>query len=211
MLFRSPQAGKITCIFPSPGARVSDTTEILWAVIGAATNHTVTIEYSGDNGVSWANIVSGWPASIGSFAWDTTAFQRSARAWWRISSDQEYGIADSMGTFMLDNEGSIPYYVNDASTNGDVYCTAIGNDANDGLTPATPMASLQTLFNKNDLGPEDVVYVDAGTYTAGSPAIRITPRESGWSNRYVTIQGSTNPAARTVFKGSSRMDLGVFS
>ena len=208
---KTPQAGKITCIFPSPGARVSDTTEILWAVIGAATNHTVTIEYSGDNGVSWANIVSGWPASIGSFAWDTTAFQRSARAWWRISSDQDYGIADSMGTFMLDNEGSIPYYVNDASTNGDVYCTAIGNDANDGLTPATPMASLQTLFNKNDLGPEDVVYVDAGTYTAGSPAIRITPRESGWSNRYVTIQGSTNPAARTVFKGSSRMDLGVFS
>lgn len=208
---KTPLSGKITCIFPSPGARVSDTVDMLWSVIGAATNHTVTIEYSGDNGVSWTNITSGAPASTGRFAWDTTTYQRSARAWWRISSDQNLDIADSMGTFMLDNEGSIPYYINDVSTNGDIYCTAIGNDANDGLTPDTPMANLQTLFDKNDLGPEDVVYVDAGTYTAGSPAIQITPRESGWSNRFVTIQGSTNPAARTVFKGSSRWDLGVFS
>lgn len=208
---KTPLSGKITCIFPSPGARVSDTVEMRWSAIGAATNHTVTLEYSGDNGVSWTNIASGAPASTGRFAWDTATYQRSARAWWRISSDQDYGIADSMGTFMLDNEGSIPYYVNDASTNGDVYCTAIGNDANDGLTPDTPMASLQAILDKNDLGPEDVVYVDAGTYIAGAPAIRITPRESGWSNRYVTIQGSTNSAAPTVFKGSSRWDLGVFS
>lgn len=208
---KTPQAGKITCIFPSPGARVSDTTEILWSVIGAATNHTVTIEYSGDNGVSWTNVTAGWPASTGSFAWNTASFQRSARAWWRISSDQNLSIADSMGTFMLDNEGSIPYYVNDASTNGDVYCTAIGNDANDGLTPATPMASLQAILDNNNLAPEDIVYVDTGTYIAGAPAIQITPRNSGWSNLYVTIQGSTNPAAPTIFKGSSRWDLGVFS
>lgn len=208
---KTPQDGALTCIFPSPGARVSGTVDMQWAVLGAATSHTVTIEYSWDNGVSWTNITSGALAINGTFAWDTEHFPRSARAWWRITSEQNASISDSAGPFMLDNLGSIPYYVNDSYTNGDVFCTAVGDDSNDGLSPDAPVASLQSILDNNDLGPEDIVYVDAGTYTAGTPAIRIDPQDSGWSNLYVTIQGSTNPAAPTLFKGSSRWDLGVFS
>ena len=200
---KTPLAGKLTCIHPTPGARVSDDVDIQWGTLGAATGHTVTIEYSWDDGITWTNIVAGWPSSFGSYTWDTHGYPRSARGWWRIISDQNYAIADSIGIFMLDNEGSIPYYVNDTNTVGDVYCTAPGKDANDGLSPDSPVANLQVIIDRYDLSPEDIVYVDAGTYRAGSPPIRIGPQDSGYSNLYVTIQGSTNPAAPTIFMGTS--------
>ena len=34
---------------------------------------------------------------------------------------------------------STNFYVNDNSTAGDVFCTAVGNNVNDGLTPGAPM------------------------------------------------------------------------
>jgi hypothetical protein len=39
------------------------------------------------------------------------------------------------------------YYVNDGSAAGDQYCTAAGDDANDGLTPATPKHSIQAIID----------------------------------------------------------------
>ena len=208
---KTPLAGKLTCVHPTPGARVSGDVDIRWGALGAATGQTVTIEYSWDDGISWTNIVVGWPASFGDYTWDTQGYPRSARGWWRIISDQNYAIADSMGTFMLDNEGSIPYYVNDTNTVGDVYCTAPGKDANDGLSPDSPVANLQVIIDRYDLSPEDIVYVDAGAYRAGSPPIRIGPQDSGYSNLYVTIQGSTNPAAPTIFMGTSFGAESVFA
>ena len=47
---------------------------------------------------------------------------------------------------------------------GDVFCTAAGNNSNNGLTPATPVASLTGLFSLYPLNPGDTVYVDTGAY-----------------------------------------------
>jgi len=57
------------------------------------------------------------------------------------------------------------YYVNDNSLTGDIYCSAIGNDANNGTDPSTPKATLKDILNDYDLEPGDIVYVDAGTYS----------------------------------------------
>tara|TARA_B100000508_G_scaffold11104_1_gene7851 strand:+ start:25236 stop:27143 length:1908 start_codon:yes stop_codon:yes gene_type:complete len=62
------------------------------------------------------------------------------------------------------------YYVNDSSTSGDVFCTSVGNNSNDGLSPSTPKESLTSVLNT--YGPSglgtivsgDVFYIDAGTY-----------------------------------------------
>ncbi|MFN8246058.1 MAG: T9SS type A sorting domain-containing protein [Ferruginibacter sp.] len=54
------------------------------------------------------------------------------------------------------------WYVNDGSLSGDVFTTAIGNDANPG-TAASPFASIQFAINSAATG--DTLYVDAGTYT----------------------------------------------
>ena len=38
------------------------------------------------------------------------------------------------------------WYVNDTSLAGDSYTTVVGNDANNGLTPATPKRNIQTVM-----------------------------------------------------------------
>ena len=54
-------------------------------------------------------------------------------------------------------------YVNDAKTSLDIYCTVAGSSSNDGLSPATPKATLSQAIGIAASG--DVIYVDAGNYT----------------------------------------------
>ena len=62
------------------------------------------------------------------------------------------------------------YYVNEATTTGDIYTTAIGNNANNGTSPSTPKATLTNVWTTygpsgtNVLTAGDTVFVDAGTY-----------------------------------------------
>lgn len=68
--------------------------------------------------------------------------------------------------------GQTTYYVNDASTSGDVFCTAIGNNSSDGLSSATPKLTLKNLWNTygpsgtNVLAYGDIIKIDAGVYSA---------------------------------------------
>lgn len=62
------------------------------------------------------------------------------------------------------------YHLNDNSTSGYVFCTTVGNNANDGLSPSTAMENLTSVLNA--YGPTglgtivsgDVFYIDAGIY-----------------------------------------------
>ena len=80
------------------------------------------------------------------------------------------------------------YYVNDASTAGDVFTTAAGNNANDGKSPATPMASLAALLAAYDLDAGDTIHVDTGTYALAGNIV-LTAQDSG-----VTITGPDSAA-----------------
>ena len=63
---------------------------------------------------------------------------------YKVRATPNAGGASSVSGLLrvLANTGTT-FYVNDSSTTNDVYCTAVGSDANDGLTPATPMANRQ--------------------------------------------------------------------
>jgi hypothetical protein len=213
---RSVAMGTLTLLSLNDGGTASGQTELLWTVGGAATNYSVCLEYSPDNGNSWTNIVCGIPATEGRYLWDSTEYGRSALGRWRAYCVENTSIeAASMSTFVLRNGGSIYYYVNNALETNDVYCTAAGDDANDGLTPATPKASIQGILDIYELAPEDFVLVDAGTYSLTKPIV-IDQTDSGWLDGagkpcYVTIQGSTNPEAPTVVMTPSRSFDCVFS
>jgi hypothetical protein len=88
------------------------------------------------------------------------------------------------------------YYVN-AGTTGGEYTTAAGNDANSGLTPATPKASIQALLAAYTLGSGDTIYVDSGTYNLTS-TINLTASESGSATSSFTITGPTGNYAPAV-------------
>jgi hypothetical protein len=205
---KTPQAGWLTPLTLVDGGSAAGDIELCWQAGGAATNDTVTIEFSYDNGVSWTNtIVSGWPATEGAYVWKSGEWGATALGQWRIYSDRDQSIVGGSHTpFVLRNSGTILYYVNNDLEEGDVYCTAAGDDENDGLTPGTPKATVQAVLAAYELEPEDVVLVDAGRYVDGEFPIVIDGTDSGWSNRYVTIQGSTNPAARTIWHAPSRSE-----
>ena len=68
------------------------------------------------------------------------------------------------------NAFSANWYVNDNSPSGDVYCTAVGNDTNNGTSPSTPKLTLNAAYAAAVAG--DVIYVDKGTFTgAGNRAL----------------------------------------
>ncbi len=209
---KTPVEGWLTMLSLYDGGFGSGIVDLKWESGGAASNYTVCIEYSSDNGISWTNIVCNWPASSGGYAWDSSLYGASALGRWRMYCLEDSGItAISAKPFVLRNGGVIKYYVNDANTNDALYTTAPGDDANNGLTPATPKASLQSILDTYELEPEDVIYVDPGSYTAGAPPIVFNQRDSGYSNLFLTVQGSTTPLAPTIFVGSSFGVQGIFS
>ena len=55
------------------------------------------------------------------------------------------------------------YYVNDNSTLGDTWCSAVGNDGNNGTSASTPKATLAAALAL--AGSNDIIRVDKGTYT----------------------------------------------
>ena len=87
------------------------------------------------------------------------------------------------------NVNAANIYVNDAFTADDVYTTATGNNGNDGLTPATPKATLAAALLIAANG--DVIYVDYGNYNDVNLTI----------NKEVQIIGAGED--KTIFKRAS--------
>ena len=97
--------------------------------------------------------------------------------------------------FLVTNSGH-DYFINDGSTAGDEYTTAIGNDLNSGKTPDAPMASLAALVRAYALGPGDTVHIDTGTYTLLSDVV-LAQGDSGdadASGHRLTFQGRPEQA-----------------
>ena len=73
--------------------------------------------------------------------------------------------------FTFSNAFSANWYVNDNSTTGDVYCTAIGNNTNNGTSPSTPKLTLKAALDACAAG--DTIFIDTGTYS-GTGNINLT-------------------------------------
>ena len=81
------------------------------------------------------------------------------------------------------------YFVNDAYTINDIWSTTTGDDGNDGLTPDTPKASVQSVLADYDLEPGDVVRIDTGLYLLESN-IEILAEDSGDRDHPVAFTAS---------------------
>jgi VCBS repeat-containing protein len=111
------------------------------------------------------------------------------------------GLAATSLPFQLANGGTL-FYVNDASTLGDQYTTAVGNDANTGKSPDQPMASLAALLRAYPIGAGDTIYVDTGNYVASSNAV-LTANDSGTAGDPVMIIGPTNGGTVSINRGNA--------
>lgn len=97
------------------------------------------------------------------------------------------------------------WYVNDGSLTGDVFTTAIGNDANTG-TSADPFATVQFAINTAAAG--DTIYVDAGTYSSAD----ITVSKTGIVLRGAKFGVPAGPDASPVGRGTdeSIIDASIY-
>lgn len=193
---RSPTNSSLTAVSLSDGGRAGGTNVMLyWVARGNATGHLVAVDYSGDGGVTWTNLASSLPATNRFYVWNAAAFPSSLRAKWRVRSLTEPAVYDETDQYFALRNVPLSFYVNDGSALGDVYCTAIGSAANDGLTPASPKPSISSLLSSWVVEPGDVLYVDTGVYTSSAPIV-LVEEHSGDTNALLmfTLQGSTNIA-----------------
>ena len=147
----------------------------------------VKVELVRDDDATASTVLAADVPNSGSYLWSIPADQMPGDQFRiRVTRDgQQIDISDQPFTI---TEPISAYYVNiggDSEFSDNQYTTAAGDDTNDGLTPQTPMATIQTLLNTYDLGPGDTVYVDTGRYNLTTNAV-FSSNDSG-----VTIQGPT--------------------
>ena len=180
------------------------TVPVYWWTHGPwLSNDTVLLEYSSNGGTGWSTIpgAAALPFANGVFAWDTSALTPGSN--YKVRATPNAGGASSVSGLLrvLANAGTT-FYVNDSSTTNDVYCSAVGSDANDGLTPATPMGTLKRLIVTYRLMAGDTVRIDTGLWTLDGTLVLT---DSGAPGQVIRLVGSTNSLG-SVF---NRNDTGV--
>ena len=166
---------------------------VTWSSINAS--GFVDLAASLDGGVTWKTFAAAVP-NDGNYGWNPTLQSlqdlglnpsaTSNQVLIRVSDSLNPNVSDvSDAPFTLGATGAA-YYVNDGSTTGDQYTSAVGNNANSGTSPDSPMASIAAVLAAYDLNPGDVIYVDAGNYILSANVV-IGSEDAG-----VTIQGPTN-------------------
>jgi len=185
------------------GGTITGTGTVYWAWGGFTNGATLRLDYSPDDGATWTNIASGLPVTNGEYVWDTTAVTSSPRAFWRIVSEADTNVFDSNDHRFVVRNAAFHFFVNDADTNGDVYCTAAGADTNTGLSAGTPLDSLQAVLDSYDLAGGDVIYIDTGRY-ALDDTVTWGAQDGADASNPIVVEGSTNGAV-----GGSVFDRGL--
>lgn len=101
------------------------------------------------------------------------------------------------------------YYVNDAFTNNDAFCTATGHVSNTGMSPNKPKTTVQAILSTYDLDPGDRVYIDTGTYTLPTANIDVTKADAGSAASPVQFIGS--PYGVTINRTGTTLSNCVFN
>lgn len=101
----------------------------------------------------------------------------------------------SFSIVVFQNYGAT-YYVNDGSIAGDTWCTAVGDDSNDGLSISTPKLTLANMLSSIAHVGNDVIRIDNGTYTW----VQVDMDASGTAGNVITIEGAGQ--TKTIITGS---------
>lgn len=164
--------------------------EVTAAHPGGATGATVRVEFSSDGGGAYATVATSAAVDAqgnGGVIWTAAPATVGNSGFIRVTTPPGGGVQDVSDAGFLVANGGTNYYVNDASSSNDVFCTAIGNNANSGKSPSEPMASLSALLEAYAPGTGDVVHIDTGHYNLLKNA-RITAGG-------VRIEGPVGPVA----------------
>lgn len=161
----------------------------------------VTLQYS-TNGSTWTDIAI-VPAANGSYTWNGAPASDTLRIRFVHTGDSSFRVTATAPFAVF---AVAKYYVNDNSTAGDQYCTAVGKAYNSttatGRTPADPVNDPQAILNNYTLHPGDTIYVDTGNYALNHDIVW-TEADGGTPTRPVTMQGPTTGAGAVLTRVAS--------
>ena len=185
------------------GVEVAGSQRLVWLTRGLDSNATVRLEFTLDDGLSWVAIATNVPASDSAYTWNTTGLDATPLGRWRIVLEGEEPVADETVTPFYVRNGAINYYVNDAyDPLNDIYTSAAGDDANDGIDAGRPVASVAEIFNRYELRQGDTVYIDTGAYDVPANVV-VAAKHFGTATNRVRVLGSTNKTAGGTVLGRS--------
>jgi hypothetical protein len=174
------------------GGNLVQTGHLEWVGGNYGPGTTVDLQFSTNNGASWSNIATGVAATDEIYNW-VPAASHPAVLWRVFNSTNASAVATNAKPFSVRTATNtvFSFYVNDSSTNRDLYCTAVGDNSNNGTASNAPKRSLQAILEAYDLEGGDTVWVDTGDYSTNLTTI-ITRFESGLAHAPVRIIGSPN-------------------
>ena len=144
----SPAARFSLLVEPLPGAKWFGTRTITWLTRGPwAGGDMVKLDFSADGGATWSNIVASVDYALGRYDWNTTGLPPGTNYLVRVSKTDGSAMDVADAAFEVSASGPRTYYVNDTNTLNDVFCSAAGSAANDGLSAATPKDSVQAILD----------------------------------------------------------------
>ncbi len=182
---------------------------------------TVRLDWT-TNGTSYTQFAQNLPYDLRTFRWFTSTLRNDNYYIKVTKSDAPLIFDESVDFFHLSNPVlGKTYFVNDTDLANDVYCTAVGDNANSGLSPAAPKWNLQSIIDGYALGAGDVVFVDTGNWSLPD-RIYVTSSDRGTSTAHLAFAGSPNgtifsginlPGSRSClhFDGSLYWELAYFS
>ena len=105
----------------------------------------MVLELSRDEGATWETLAAGIAAADEAYFYQKTTVENksSLNALLRLRPESDTTVISQTANKLTYRDGAFSFYVNDESTVGDVYCTAVGAAGNGrGLSPGEPMDSL---------------------------------------------------------------------
>jgi hypothetical protein len=181
------------------GGGIQGTGRLFWTYGNMPATQTVTLAYTTNSGATWITITNAVAVSNENYTWVANGLP-PAVAQWRVRGNGAHtGAVDAIDFRFSLNGGLVPYYVNDASTIGDIYCAVAGSETNSGISPNQPMASVTNVLRRYKVAPGSVIFVDTGTYS--NYLMNFASGDQGSRFGRVVLQGSTNVnAGGTVFR-----------
>ena len=132
---------------------------------------------SSTDNINYADVPGGTTQSFSTSVNTSTYFRA------QVTSGSCPAVYSAAAHYVTNNN----YYVNDNSTSGDIFCTAVGSNSNDGRSPARPMASINNVFATYTISACDTIFVDKGTYSGETD---IYSGNGGNSHGNVTVFGA---------------------
>ncbi|NCC51056.1 MAG: hypothetical protein EOM20_07555 [Spartobacteria bacterium] len=181
----------------------NSTVDIRWRSFNMAPTARVRIAFSPDAGSTWSEIASSVAVTSGLYRW-TADIEFNRQTLVRVAMEDQPSVMDVNDEPFVLTQHPRTYYVNDDSLQGDIYCTAPGDDANDGLSPDQPKATLSSVRDQMPCGG-DIIKIDTGCYAVTSELFHVNGVHLQGSPAGSVIRYTGSPTARVAalaFRGA---------